>query len=140
MTQSDTTEAMLERLFSQARAADGHSGNIPSALMARVMADADMALAERAALGASDERRVLPARGWRAAWRGFVATIGGPRALGGLTAAALTGIWIGAVSGSDVASYLGVGAVTGASVTQGLETVELMPGEELFAMVGGIGG
>jgi hypothetical protein len=69
-----------------------------------------------------------------------VATIGGPRALGGLTAAALTGIWIGAVSGPDVASYLGVGAVTGASATQGLETVELMPGEELFAMVGGIGG
>ena len=113
------------------------AGQVPAALLARVMADADLILAEQQAARAPQASPV--SQSWRAAWDGFVAMIGGPRALGGLTAAALTGLWIGVASGHEVASYLGVSSVVQSGALQALETVELMPEGDMFAMLGGLG-
>jgi|GEM_PF-2913436 hypothetical protein len=138
MTQNNEM-ARLEALLTQARNDTHGPDQVSGALMARVMADADLVLSERAQSAETDGSHRYPARD-RSLWAGFMALIGGPRALGGLTAAALTGLWIGAASGSDVASYLGVGSLTETSASQSAEAIDLVQGEYMFAMVGGWGG
>ena len=138
MTQNNEM-ARLEALLTQARNDTHGPDQVSGALMARVMADADLVLRERAQSAETDGSHCYPARD-RSLWAGFMALIGGPRALGGLTAAALTGLWIGAASGSDVASYLGVGSLTETSAAQSAEAIDLVQGEYMFAMVGGWGG
>lgn len=125
MTQINETDMMLDGLLAEARRRD-HALTPTVDLLARVMADAD------AELAVAPARIVLPKR--RGIWAGLMDVIGGPRAFGGLITAGLAGIWIGVSGGAQVASYLGVSAI---SVT---ETVDLMPVEDVFAMVGGIGG
>lgn len=143
MTQNNEM-ARLEALLTQARNDTHGPDQVSGALMARVMADADLVLRERAQSTETESAETngshrYPARD-RSLWAGFMALIGGPRALGGLTAAALTGLWIGAASGSDVASYLGVGSLTETSAAQSAEAIDLVQGEYMFAMVGGWGG
>lgn len=122
MTQIDETDMMLEGLFAQVRQRD-HAMIPPVDLLARVMMDAET-------VRISPE----PVAARRGFWAGFMDMIGGPRAFGGLVTAGLAGIWLGVSGGAQVASYLGVSTV---SI---VETVDLMPVEDVFAMVGGIGG
>ena len=129
MTQSNDMDTMLDGVFADAQRLD--MAQMPSAaLLARVMADAEAELAARSVPVPETSRK---RRGLLA---GFVEMIGGPRALGGLVTAGITGLWIGAFGGAQVASYLGVS--TGS--VEVLEAVDLMPVEDVFAMVGGIGG
>lgn len=143
MTQSNEM-ARLEALLTQARKDTQGPDQVSGALMTRVMADADLVLSERAHSTETESAKTDGSHPYlardRSLWGGFMALIGGPRALGGLTAAALTGLWIGAASGSDVASYLGVGSLTETSTAQSVEAIDLVQGEYMFAMVGGWGG
>jgi hypothetical protein len=114
-----------------------------NALLARIMADADQVLLTQTAAqprAAADTGRSSRGGLW-SILGGFVALVGGPRAVGGLMTAALTGVWIGAVSGPDVASYFGVEYFEGTSGgVNSSYALELMPGDDIFAMVGGIEG
>jgi hypothetical protein len=125
MTQINETEMMLDGLFAQARGAD-QALSPSSDLLARVMADAEAMLVVPVAAELPSERRSI--------WAGFLEFIGGRRAFGGLVTAGLAGIWLGVSGGAQVATYLGVSDV---SV---VESVDFMPVEDVFAMVGGIGG
>ncbi len=66
-------------------------------------------------------------------WAGVLSLIGGWGAMGGLAAATVAGVWLGAVGGADMAGYVGFTAGE-------IGAVELMSEGEIFALAGEIGG
>ena len=85
MTRPDQTDDMLDALFDAARG-DARADASPD-LMARVLADAEAALAENAPAERPRTRGGLLSQ--------LFALLGGWPALGGLAAATLAGVWIG---------------------------------------------
>ncbi|MGP3697507.1 dihydroorotate dehydrogenase [Rhodobacter sp. NSM] len=110
-------ESDLEDLFAEAR----RGAPVPSAdLMTRILADA------AAEMPAPVPVAPVPApRGGRR-WR--VALFGGGGLFAGLATATLAGIWIGVAQPAPVAE-----ALWGGSAGDQLESVDLVPGYELFA-------
>ncbi|WP_119840715.1 hypothetical protein [Pseudooceanicola algae] len=99
------SDAAMEAFFAEMRSeqeagrAGGQTGSLPDTLTARILADAETALADRAtadraASGAVDRE---PARqtGLRGLWARILGAIGGAPALAGLAAATMAGVWIG---------------------------------------------
>lgn len=74
--------AALDALFDEIREAG--APEVSDALMARVLADAE------------DTGVVAQDLAARAGWRDWIAVLGGWPAMGGLVAAGVTGLWIGA--------------------------------------------
>ncbi len=132
MGDKDKTHDPLEVFFGAARAATPE----PSpALLARVLADADAAMQRHRQTGPHAAVARVPRRGGLAA---LLAVLGGWRTVGGLVTATLAGLWIG-FAGSDrlsdvAAGYLGGGAV------EVLGTVDLLPGDDVFALAMGTEG
>ena len=122
-TSDRESDTALEALFQAARSAPPDPSD---ALMARVLADG---LREQTA-----QRPV--AAPWRASpggWRAGIATVldglGGWRSVAGLATAGLTGVWIG-FTGTG-----GIGAVSQALWQTGtVQAVDLLPGEDIFAL------
>jgi hypothetical protein len=118
----------LDDLFALAR---GQQAEPSGALMARVLAGAQAAQPRSAA------PRILPAspavaprgsaaRGWRAVWQ----ALGGWPAMGGLTAATVTGFWLGLAPPAALGSW--------ASLALGLtETVSIATEGDLYGLTGG---
>ena len=118
----------LDALFAQAC---GDVPDLPPGLLARVLADADAELAARS--------RVAPARA-PVARAGILAELlallGGWRAVSGLATATVAGVWIGfsGLSGlPDMAT-----ALLGAPATETLASVNLLPGDDMFALAMGL--
>ena len=110
----DGDDAFLTDIFAEARQAP----SLPSPdFMARILADAN-------AMQPDQSRPARVSRG-----QGFLAIFGGWRGIGGMTTAALAGLWIG-FAGSDQIGSVADGLWTGTSV----ETVELWPSNDVFAL------
>jgi len=97
----------LENLFEQARATPPQ---VPDALIARVMADA----------------QAVQPRGRPTGWRGWLIAIGGLPALSGLVTATCVGFWIGVAPPDGLPDLAGL-VLTGQDSTA-LETVTDMTG------------
>lgn len=111
----------LEGVFAAAR----QTAPEPSAaFLMRVMAEAEAVQAARQAAAARPA-----ARGGRLA--GLMALVGGWPALGGMVAAAATGLWIGFIGGERIDGFTAVylGASDSASA------VSLLPEGDLFALM-----
>ena len=91
--QDEPQDETLEALFAEARALRP----APSAdLMSRLLADAER-----------DRPRPVATRpSARGAWREWIAALGGWPAMGGLVAATVTGVWIGAAPPPELSSLL----------------------------------
>lgn len=107
---------------------------LPPALLARVLADAEAELAARAAprLPMAASRPAAAAGGILA---DLLALIGGWRAISGLATATIAGVWIGFAGlgtlSVTAADLLGVSSDT-------LVTVNLLPGDDVFALAMGL--
>jgi hypothetical protein len=113
MTEKRQEDAGLEAFFEAARA----DAPVPStALMARVLADAEAAQPKPPAVG-------LIAM--------LIEAVGGWRGLGGLATAACAGLWIGFAGWADLDVIRS--GLTGDEVG----VVELMPGGEVIALLDG---
>lgn len=116
----------LDALLAEARAVSP----VPSAdLVARVLADADRALAGEA----GPELAVAPVVAARAG-RGWLSALGGWPAMGGLMASAVVGVWIGAAPPAalaDTAAGL-AGTIWGEGVA-----VAVGADDDPFALLGG---
>ena len=90
------TEADLAPFFAEARRRDAET-EVPSVLMARIMADAD-----------GVRMAAMPRRGTRrpGVLEGFSAAFGGWRGATALAACAVAGVWVGMSDVSDTASAL----------------------------------
>lgn len=110
----------LDDLFGAARTAVA----VPSALMARVLADADTHQPVAQPLERSRRRAGL--------WAGFLAAIGGAVGVAGLSTAAMAGVWIG------FAEPTALTAVTDAFLSGDVvtETVDVLPGFDAFLVEG----
>ncbi|WP_022702679.1 hypothetical protein [Pseudorhodobacter ferrugineus] len=110
----------LDDLFGAARAPVA----VPSALMARVLADAD-------AMQFSGRPVVRVSRG-TGLWAGFWAAIGGVAGVAGLSTAAVAGVWIG------FAQPTALTAVTDAFLTGDLvtDTFDVFPDFDAFLVEG----
>ena len=84
----------LEDLFAAARS---EPPQLPQALQATMLADAQHVQQERARALAEDRvpERERSQRGMQRLWQQFTSAVGGWPALGGLAAASLSGLWIG---------------------------------------------
>lgn len=105
MTPDDHLDGRLDALLAEARALRPEPAQ---ALVARILLDADR-LAPAAAAPPAPAR--APRRGWMAA-------LGGWPALGGLAAAAVAGVWIGAVPPAAVLDL--AASLRGEAVSVGL--------------------
>ncbi len=109
---------MLEDFLTAARA---RAPEPSEALMARILADAD----------AIRPRRAIAKRSLR---ERFGTLFGGWQGIGGLATATAAGLWIGYAGIADP------GTLSGGLVEPGAETVELMPGADVFALASAVEG
>jgi hypothetical protein len=101
----------LDDLFASARVGQ----DVPPALMARVLADADAVQPDLAPWPVANVARP-------GFWAAILAAIGGARGVAGLSTAALAGLWIGFVQPS------GLGSLTDALLPAlGGEVVDVLP-------------
>ena len=88
MDKEQISDDALEALFEDARATPPE---VPAALMAQIMADAENAMPAPAPQG----------------WRGWLAALGGLPALGGLVTATCVGFWLGVAPPVGVPDFAG---------------------------------
>ena len=114
MTERETKDmAALDALFADVR--DAEVPEVSDGVMARILADADAALA-------------LPAlRSPRAGWRDWVTALGGWPAMGGLMAAGVAGLWIGVAPTGTVSDVMA--GVLGETVA-----FEVFPDADIFGL------
>ncbi|MGP3724126.1 dihydroorotate dehydrogenase [Cereibacter sphaeroides] len=106
----------LDDLFAEAR----REAPMPSAdLMARILADAAAERPAPAPARSAPRRRLSP-------W--LLALFGGGGVFAGLATATLAGVWIGMAQPAPVAE-----ALWGGTAGDPLESVDLLPGYDLFA-------
>jgi hypothetical protein len=111
MIEQDKDDALLDDLFTEARSLRP----MPSdAVMARVLQDAAALQSGRAAV------RPAPPPPSPVGWRALLAVLGGWPAVGGLVAATLAGVWIGAAPPEGLVPYT-------SQLWGGAVTVELLP-------------
>lgn len=131
MGDTDKTHDPLEAFFKAARAVTPE----PSpALLARVLADADATMQTRRQTDPHVAARVRRSSGLGV----LLAVLGGWRTVGGLVTATLAGLWIG-FAGSEQLSNVAVGYL-GSGAVEVLGTVDLLPGDEVFALAMGTEG
>lgn len=128
MVDSKLAAQDLDALFA---AACREVPDLPPALLARVLADAD---AELAARSRPTFRPAPSVRGGVLAE--LLVLIGGWRAVSGLATATVAGVWIG-FSGLGNLSVTAA-ELLGVSRTDTLATVNLLPGDDVFALAMGL--
>ncbi|MBW6505840.1 MAG: dihydroorotate dehydrogenase [Rhodobacteraceae bacterium] len=118
----------LDVLFAQACS---EVPDLPPGLLARVLADADAELAARSR--AAPAPRPVLRLGIMAE---LLALLGGWRAVSGLATATVAGVWIGfsGLSGLPDAAT----ALFGMAATETLASVNLLPGDDVFALAMGL--
>lgn len=123
MAERHSSDDFLDGFLAAARQAAPE----PSAdLLARVLADAEAQMAQRAA-------PPLPAAPVGAGiWAGIMSAVGGWRAMGGLATAAVTGVWIGFSGAEPLADAAGGLFAQGASDT--LASISLLPEDDVLAL------
>ncbi|MCB1349046.1 MAG: hypothetical protein KDK11_10515 [Maritimibacter sp.] len=132
MSKTDKTmldDAALEAFFVAGRA---HAPEPGTALMARIMADADAEIAARAA------PKTRPGRARPGLWAAVVAAIGGWPAVASMATAAVTGVWLGFAAPEALNTFAGgLLPSTSTSSETAYELEDLLPGYNGFADLAG---
>ncbi|KAA2316325.1 hypothetical protein DL237_08825 [Pseudooceanicola sediminis] len=125
-------EAELESLFAQARDVPAE---LPAALTARILADADAVLAVQANDRLNARHRVpvaSPAPGLARGgfWAQLLKSIGGAPALAGLAVATMAGVWVGIVPPAGLQS--GLQTVMGTTGTEEIFDIYFVDSSDVF--------